>query len=755
MGIPGFFKWIRNNYRQSVSNTLPNKVSSLALDLNGLIHTAAQQIYAYGAYEDNKERQVVIQKMTEEKLKFQLEEMVTNLIMNLLNKVNPQDCLIIAVDGLINCAKIQQQRIRRFRSAMSTKMPHLIRPDPNNPSVLKLIFDSNSITPGTELMFSLDLHITNWILSNRDKLPGLVIYGSHLSLGEGEQTIVDLYRQGKVPGNQAHVIYGLDADLILLSLTLKSLDIYLMRDISPSEFTKHNVLDVKSFKLALHQYLANDSRFINTDVINDFILMMTLIGNDFIPHQSSMKDPIAALDVLVNAYKQLPTRLTRNGKVDWNEFGKFLKDRIQPQEMKLYLDLVKNNISIPLKAAYKNGRLDMPGFRAMHYAEALGIVNEELMKKITGMEIVTVSEDSVVEMGISYMKGVEWSLLYTLSGKDAVSNSYFYKYRFAPLIVDLIGLISRSPIITGIDNLTNIQYYSFAQLLAVLPPQSYQLLPRELQHLMMFGSSIVDLYPISFNMFSDDKDEHHSKIPNISYADIERINSSVSTIFFDVKRYQPVALREFARTTTSSILPNISNIIAENKQRQEIISSRGRGGYSERSGSNPRGRGFERTRGRRGGRGGRGERGRGIQVVAGGYGNQYTQGFESKGGERSERGGRGRGYSERGGRGYSERSERGGRGYGGRGYIPTLSQVPPLDSKCGGTRSSGLAPIPTISYSGALSMFPSVQFSSTSTMSSTSTTSTTSTTSSIVPTSIPLPTQNADLINLDNKSNQG
>ena len=70
-----------------------------------------------------------------------------------------------------------------------------------------LIFDSNSITPGTEFMKRLDNFFQRWIVSASKTLPPKVIYSSHMVSGEAEHKIYEMMRQGEVSGSGAHVVY--------------------------------------------------------------------------------------------------------------------------------------------------------------------------------------------------------------------------------------------------------------------------------------------------------------------------------------------------------------------------------------------------------------------------------------------------------------------------------------------------------------------------------------------------------------------
>lgn len=237
MGIPKFYKWIRDNYQTVLNVELPKYIRSLWVDLNSMIHKAAQLTYGYddptnivkkGKYEKQlKEELAEINRKIREKVNSRTEDenfshflsIFFTLLIDAINAINPQDLLVLAVDGVAPLAKITQQRKRRFKASKS-------RHD-------EKIFDSNNITPGTTFMINLDKHIRKWIANNNKQLPQKVIYSSHLVPGEGEHKIIDMIRDGKIKDMDVggHVLYGMDADLILLGLVAPTNNIYLLEKI--------------------------------------------------------------------------------------------------------------------------------------------------------------------------------------------------------------------------------------------------------------------------------------------------------------------------------------------------------------------------------------------------------------------------------------------------------------------------------------------------------------------------------------------
>ena len=187
----------------------------------------------------------------------------------------------IAVDGVVPMAKIRQQRVRRFKSAYLRRMG-------TNSESSHRSWDTNSITPGTAFMDKLgrELHRLakeqgrGWIVSTSDEP------------GEGEHKIMSRLRENRNPGTIC--IYGLDADLILLSMLtgemISNENLWLMREKQefgapvahrPDEKQEYTFMNLEEFKVRVGVKGVNE-------VLN-YVGLMSLMGNDFLPHSMTHK----------------------------------------------------------------------------------------------------------------------------------------------------------------------------------------------------------------------------------------------------------------------------------------------------------------------------------------------------------------------------------------------------------------------------------------------------------------------------------
>ena len=219
MGIPYYFLTLIKKHPRIVSRVHGRVHTDVfAIDFNCLIHN----------YLDDANP---------------IESILTALQM-ILSTVVQADVVYIAMDGLVPYAKIVQQRYRRFRK----------------PETDSAIFDRHQISPGTPYMKELTEAVAA-------RFPSAVI-SSTLEPGEGEHKIF----QWLPMAAKKVTIYGLDADLILLSL--KDTRVSLLREnanfkTSQSGFSQLSIAElVKVLPLPVGSY---------------FPLCVLCFGNDFMP----------------------------------------------------------------------------------------------------------------------------------------------------------------------------------------------------------------------------------------------------------------------------------------------------------------------------------------------------------------------------------------------------------------------------------------------------------------------------------------
>ena len=160
--------------------------------------------------------------------------------------------------------------------------------------------------------------------------------------GEGEHKIFEYIRENHLYHKETtSLVYGLDADLIMLALNHLHIsdNIYLSREtphfISQIDDTlepdKLYMLDIPSLQEAICERVARTSNSHNKNknsIINDYIFLCFMLGNDFLPHFPSLNIRNSAIDVLLDAYKDiispLSTYLTDGDKLVWKNIRKII-----------------------------------------------------------------------------------------------------------------------------------------------------------------------------------------------------------------------------------------------------------------------------------------------------------------------------------------------------------------------------------------------------------------------------------------------
>ncbi len=254
----------------------------------------------------------------------------------------------------------------------------------NSKNEEKFKFDSNCITPGTEFLDQCSIAVRTYIKSrlNNDPLwKDLNVIFSDASVpGEGEHKILDFIRTQRTydsyDPNTYHCIYGADADLIMLSLIMHEPHFCVIREslndkyylvcqhcgrhghgseecdsvtgkFNRSKATKDEIADYNREKIneiefsllkvgILREYLELEFKelielgYDFERIIDDFVFLCFLVGNDFLPNLPSLKIREGAIDALIYLYKkklpEMKNYLTNgSGKLNLNECEQLFK----------------------------------------------------------------------------------------------------------------------------------------------------------------------------------------------------------------------------------------------------------------------------------------------------------------------------------------------------------------------------------------------------------------------------------------------
>ncbi|KAI9933239.1 hypothetical protein AWENTII_002731 [Aspergillus wentii] len=319
MGVPKFFRWLSERYPTISMLIAENRIpefDSLYLDMNGIIHNCT-----------HKDSDSPTFRMTEDKMFIA----IFNYIEHLYGKIKPKKLFYMAIDGVAPRAKMNQQRARRFRTALDAEVAKEKAEKEGIEMPKEDAFDSNCITPGTEFMAKLTQQLKYFVnkkVSEDKDWQGVeIVLSGHEVPGEGEHKIMEYIRHAKAqPGYDAnirHCLYGLDADLIMLGLLSHDPHFCLLREevtFGRQVSKKPKELEHQNFFLLhlcmVREYLELEFQELEQEgvlgfpfdmerVIDDFILMAFFVGNDFLPNLPNLHINEGALALMFKIYKEV------------------------------------------------------------------------------------------------------------------------------------------------------------------------------------------------------------------------------------------------------------------------------------------------------------------------------------------------------------------------------------------------------------------------------------------------------------------
>jgi len=521
MGIKRFFMWFKNQFSEHIHklgkdenlNDVNVAIDNLMIDMNGIFHNSAQKIYEYGNYKPNIHTRLLGNTTKRHKspqgYKAQLRffEDVCETLETLFMLVNPKKRMILCIDGPAPLSKQNQQRQRRFRSAMER--------DDNNS------FDSNSITPGTKLMDYLSKYI-DWYIRKRINEDETwrnveVVFSNEKAPGEGEHKIINYIRYYG-DKDDTYCIHGLDADLIMLALGTHIPNFYILREDLYDVENEYFCIDIGQVRFVLAEIMRWGEEkhvFDVTSAVNDFIFLCFMVGNDFLPHMPSIEIIEGGLELILEIYREVGSaygHITRNvsGNVEF-----------QPESWGVFLGTIghheKSNFEIKL------GKKE--SYFADPLLESCAIQNEGKwevdIEKYKKDYYVTSFPNGVNEEKIchQYLEGMQWVLSYYTRG---VPNwKWYFPHHYAPCASVLAEYITT---FSFPKYGRTIPSTPFQQLLCVLPPKSANLIPSPLCTLLTDKNSpLKDHCPEEFDIDISGKSKEWEGIVILPMVDFDLV----------------------------------------------------------------------------------------------------------------------------------------------------------------------------------------------------------------------------------------
>ena len=496
MGIPSYFRKITTTYTHIVKKVLPLPVHTLCFDFNCLIYRCLQSpmLRPFPGYTDPHDAEVWEADLLSEVVKTTKE---------VWTSAGSPPNVYIAVDGVVPMAKIRQQRVRRFKSAWLSQ------------EAASVSWDKNAITPGTLFMDKLTTALQGLVKKQGSKW----ILSSVNEPGEGEHKLLAFLR--KSPPSKPVAIYGLDADLILLSMILSeqiSQPVWLMRErqefeSQTEEKNAYSFLDIDALKEKVH--VTNWMTCLN------YVTLMSLMGNDFLPHSMTHKlseDGHACIMKELLSMKETDAWLINsNGGLNLPVLKGIASRWASEETERMYMMIQKKQ-----KQAHRGV---LPGMDPLEALPLTWNVEQDLLKgkrlreNWRGEYWKWMHEHANREnVCAEYVKGIQWILSYYL-GKP-VDIEWMYPYWIPPLWSD-IARISSLPMETAKESVPPSPQ---EQLSMVLPLHSWNLV-RD-RHLKTLPLLYPQAWPVSFSFFSAGRKwlwECEARIPIVTAGRIREL----------------------------------------------------------------------------------------------------------------------------------------------------------------------------------------------------------------------------------------
>lgn len=520
---PSFVKRIPNLPHEDLrkKNRLGEEFDTLFIDFNGVVH--------HCSHPENG---------TPPETEVEMFERVFQELDRYINCIRPRKLLFIAVDGVCPVAKIVQQRKRRYCSAR----------DSNGGS-----FDSNAITPGTPFMERLGVALHGYIINRMDR----DLYWSSISVilsdstvpGEGEHKIYEFLRKQVAISEEfacyRHCVYGMDADLIMLSLSVNIPSIKIIREDQtfPSKKDKcaicgkahktenHGKLeplvlcDPHSLRVWIAEEAVRETKktMETLDIatlVSDFVLITFLVGNDFLPKVPSVRIQYGGMEVLLKYYWPLVSEgkyLTHAGEINLVNL-KSMFQRIASEEAGLLTSIAKTKRRDKEVLHYDAGlyydtskviKIGQPGYHNRYYTVHFGEKNNtpEFAKELTR----------------AYLEGIKWVYQYYMKGVP--SWRWFYHYHFAPFAEDFANYMDtkETP-----EFEQDQPIYPIQQLFSVLPPQSFKNVPADIAHFVVSKESpVLSYFNTKFKTDINGENKLYKGVPDLDFIDEDKLYDAI------------------------------------------------------------------------------------------------------------------------------------------------------------------------------------------------------------------------------------
>jgi len=534
MGIPSYFSYIIKNhsniirnwhFHQNINRTV---FHSLYMDCNSIIYDAVRQVDV-GSDMEESIISAVISKIKEH-----------------IATIRPTNILYIAFDGVAPLAKMEQQRIRRYKTGYIAAIDFANAETPINPNTNSSKWNTAAITPGTKFMELLSAKI-DYAFSQQFFGAKRVIVSAANIPGEGEHKMFQ-YMRDHANQKETIAVYGLDSDLIMLSLLhcFACDNIYIFRE--APEFSKSML--PKDMKVKPNESLFLNHRKLADCILKemgcfsgsksgedsdrgriyDYIFLCFFLGNDFLPHFPAFNLRTNGIYTLLDMYK------THIGKHEDRRFIGLETGNIQWKWVKLFIgELAKVEHANLLEEYEIREKLEKRRFpektaeeRELMFDNIPILYRQEehyICPQERGWEAryygMAIPDTDVKEVCINYLEGLEWVFKYYTEG--CPHWRWKYRFHYPPLMKDLVNYVPdfETPFIDSTEGI-NRPFHPNVQLSYVIPSWNHHLLPSEARRVLeKHPDLLVGVSDVRFQwMFCRYFWESHAKLREITLAQL-------------------------------------------------------------------------------------------------------------------------------------------------------------------------------------------------------------------------------------------
>jgi 5'-3' exonuclease len=419
---------------------------------------------------------------------------VTDYTVDVIRRVGPRKGAYLAVDGVVPMAKMRQQRMRRFTSAWWASQGKS-----KDGGAVGRAWDTNAITPGTVFMDRLDAVLrARMTLEGKE---GVWRVSGCREAGEGEHKIMAEWRRLAGVGPVGSVaIYGLDADLIVLSLLTRERlgqgAVWLFRESTDKGETQYDLFGRECFEWfsieVLRAWVVSSVAVppsLESEWIENYACMMSMLGNDFLPSSLSYKMRDDGHGVLVEQLAGLfvgGVRLVRGVESEVSRDGLTALIRVmaaQEEERVTSMVLKKRRqaAEIPdVSIGEEDWPLAVMEENALLWYGPEGRGRPRLDRNWRDRYLgffhgFSASSESVDQLCREYLRGVQWVWSYYTGAE--VCFEWSYPWSLPPLWVWLAGYLERHELPECGIGLRGCEIEPVEQLAVVLPLASWSLIP--------------------------------------------------------------------------------------------------------------------------------------------------------------------------------------------------------------------------------------------------------------------------------------